>query len=69
MWCTFVIVRCSVAMFMQQFLHTAERDGRKMTRVFQLQEALQVRRRLTSSHIHTFTVHSIQPGFKIIQNL
>lgn len=64
-----MIVHCGVTMFVQQFLHTAQCDGRQMTRVFQLQEALQVRRRLTSSHIHTFAVYSIQPEIKITQNL
>lgn len=54
---------------MQQFLHPAECDGSEVTRVFQLEEALQVGRCLTPSHVHTFTVHSIQPPIKTISIL
>lgn len=58
---TFMIIHSGVTVFVKQFLHTAECDGGKVTRVFQLEEALQVRRCLTPSHIHPLTVHSIQP--------
>lgn len=56
-----MIIHSSVAVLMQQLLHAAERDGSKVTWVFQLQEALQVGRCLAPSHIHTLTIHSIQP--------
>lgn len=58
---TFMIIHSSVTVFMQQFLHTAECDGGDVTWVFQLEETLQVGRCLTPSHVHTLTVHRIQP--------
>lgn len=61
---TFLIIHSSVTVLMQQLLHTAECDGSKVTRVFQLEEALQVGCCLTPSHIHTLTVHRVQPWTK-----
>lgn len=59
-----MIIHSGVAVLMQQLLHAAERDGSKVTWVFQLQEALQVGRCLAPSHIHTLTIYSIQPQTK-----
>ena len=61
-----MVIHSSVAVFVQQFLHTAECDGGEVTGVLQLEETLQVRRCLTPGHVHTLTVHSIKPGIKII---
>lgn len=61
---TFLIIHSSVTVLMQQLLHTAECDGSKVTGVFQLEEALQVGRCLTPSHIHALTVHCVQPWTK-----
>lgn len=61
---TFLIIHSSVTVLMQQLLHTAECDGSKVTGVFQLEEALQVGRCLTPSHIHTLTVQRVQPWTK-----
>lgn len=59
--CTFMIIHSSVTVFMQQLLHTTECDGSEVTWIFQLKEALQVRRCLTPSHVYTLTVDRIQP--------
>lgn len=63
-YCTFVIIHSSITVFMQQLLHAAECDGGEVAGVFQLEEALQVGRCLTPSHVHTLTVHRIQPRIK-----
>lgn len=65
-YCTFMIIHSRVTVFMQQFLHPAECDGGEVTWVFQLEEALQVGRRLTPSHVHALTVRRIQPPIKTI---
>lgn len=65
-YCTFMIIHSSVTVFMQQFLHPAECDGGEVTWVFQLEEALQVGRCLTPSHVHTLTVDCIQSPIKTI---
>lgn len=66
-FCTFMIIHSCVTVFVQQFLHAAECDRSKVTRVFQLEEALQVGRSLATSHIHTLTVYCIQPQIKTIK--
>lgn len=66
---TFMIIHSSVTVFMQQFLHPAECDGSEVTGVFKLEEALQVRRCLTPSHVHTLTVHRIEPAIKTTSKL
>lgn len=66
---TFMIIRSSVTVFMQQLFHAAECDGSEVTRVFQLEEALQVGCCLTPCHVHTLTVDCIQPRVKIRSTL
>lgn len=61
---TFVVIHSSVAVLMQQLLHAAERDGGEVARVFQLEEALQVGRRLTPRHVHALAVGRVQPRSK-----
>lgn len=66
---TFMIIHSSITMLMQQLLHAAECDGGKVTRVFELQEALQIGCCLTPSHIHALAVHRIQPWIKTIMKI
>lgn len=61
-----MVIHGGVAVFVQQLLHPAKRDGGKVPRVLQLEETLQVRRRLAASYIHPLAVNSIQPKTKHI---
>lgn len=61
-----MVIHGGVAVFVQQLLHSTERDGSKVTRVLQLEETLQVRCCLTASYIHPLAVDGIQPKDKYI---
>lgn len=63
---TFMVVHSSVAVFMQQLLHSTECDGSEVTGVLQLEETLQVRCCLTPRYVHPLAVDSIQPKNKYI---
>lgn len=63
---TFMIIHSSVAVFMQQLLHSTECDGSEVTGVLQLEETLQVRCCLTPCYVHPLAVESIQPKNKYI---
>lgn len=56
---TFMVIHSSVAVFMQQLLHSTECDGSEVTGVLQLEEPLQVRCCLTPRYVHPLAVDSI----------
>lgn len=61
-----MIIHRSVTVLMQQFLHTTECDGSQVTRVLQLEEALQVGCSLAPGNVDSLTVPCIQPPIRTI---
>ena len=57
-----MVVHGRVAVLVQQLLHATERNGRQVTRVLELQQPQQVRRRLAAAHVHTLSVPRVQPA-------
>lgn len=60
---TMLVVKGNIAVLMQKFLHSANGHSRCMRRIFQLQEALQVRGCVAAANVHTLAVSCIKSEY------